>query len=463
MIKHRFIVRGADDFKIFAAIPCERQVLTWKKWVRPPDWEGLHEVGNRLLHILTVLLECLVPGREKLEDLSQYGISLTRDRTRTADELAKVDSASNKLKEERREQAERVRQAESTYRAGVAALQALLAEPAGGDFASRAIEIRRVILTCAGDDGGAQDILALVENDTRTAVEFFNSYRSNHDRSNEARQTVTRLLHMYDQLLNHLDSVQVHRRDLVRCLDTAMIELLSSEPLPDTPCPPGTPFAAYTIEFQGSVFSIVEGHAWVAARPRPPQAVIDRAAALVTDAALDKLAEGVITDDARRVVDTLTDHAFDATDDEKRVVEIVTQMLVERGLNPKAPERIPVVEVDARDANHVREAERRDELAQRAPKVRTIKFHVSPPRYLREAAERIFATPGKHKKAHWVIGHWRNQAYGTEHREHRQKWIKPHIRGLGEAGAVVARVAASDEEVAAIEPPTSPPPPPTLH
>lgn len=40
MIKHRFIV-SETDYKVFAAIPSESKLLTWRKWRRPPDWKAL--------------------------------------------------------------------------------------------------------------------------------------------------------------------------------------------------------------------------------------------------------------------------------------------------------------------------------------------------------------------------------------------------------------------------------------
>ena len=135
------------------------------------------------------------------------------------------------------------------------------------------------------------------------------------------------------------------------------------------------------------------------------------------------------------------------TDTDKRVVEIVSQMLTERSLNPKADTRIPVVSIDPAHERDVRAAEDKDtKTPPIGTRLRTIKFTVSPPRYLRAAAEHILSSP---RKAHWVVGHWRDQAYGTAHQLRRQTWIKPHIRGLGEAGAITARVAAPDEQVAA--------------
>lgn len=439
MIKHRFIIRGADDFKIFAAIPCESQVLTWKKWMRPPDWRGLRALGDQLLHILTKLLESLRPGREAMEELSGGDLLSTRE-----DDLSRVGViAGDDFKEDRHQQAERMRQAETTYEVGVETLQSLLVDLESADFTARVCAIQAAILLCAGDDGGAHELLALVRADTEDAIVRYQQV----DRAlyRAAPSSLKRILKCYDDLLGNIASVQMTRKELVTVVQKVVSELLSSDPLPDTPCPAGTPFAVYTIEFKDSVFNIVEGCAWVAARPKPPREVIDKAVAVLGKESIDRLARGVIDDKAERVATALTDTVFAPTDDEKRVCEIVTQMLVERGLNPKAETRIPVVEADAKDAHHVREAERRDRESSRA-KVRTIKFHVSPPRYLREAAERILSSP---RKAHWVIGHWRNQPYGAGRQEHRRQWIKPHIRGLGEAGAVVVRVAASDEEVAA--------------
>ena len=478
MIKHRFIVRGADDFKIFAAIPCEKQVLTWKKWVRPPDWAALGGIFETAL------------GSTGATQIAFADIALAMETAihRVDDGFISSTARDSSSSEMVTELTDHLAWAISNADKALADCE-LLAE--------------WVDIVKTRDDslpfGTAVDIAAVQlgapmdPHQTLTRLTDVYTYRQkesararvvaeNRERVSWAREHCQRVLHR----LGEISAAVGVRPQLAQ----QVALLLSSDPLPDTPCPPGTPFAAYAIEFQGSIFSIVEGCAWVAARnllkrfskrsedkaqrPGPDGVYPPTPSELwfkVDTVTLDKLSaehtrgrHGISVADQDRLVEEMQT-ALLATDEEKRVVEIVTQMLVERGLNPKAPERIPVVEADPKHANQQREVERRDQQENRAPKVRTIKFHVSPPRYLREAAERIFASPSKHKRAHWVIGHWRNQAWGVQHKEHRQKWIKPHIRGLGEAGAVVARVAASDEEVAAIEPSSDapPPPPPILH
>lgn len=492
MIKHRFIVRGADDFRIFAAIPCEKQVLTWKKWVRPPDWEEFKQLRSAAI---TSCVSMSVWWRKVADRWKQVrdGIVCPELPPVSPTEPARVsipDIPADRLAADTDECAD-----------GIDALVAELQRANENlDFGAAVLAFTSLQETIGERQDDTETIRIVSTWAKQYAARVKTGYippvrlggpghpneKSKHREFEVSSRASARVL---SEIAALMEGVLTERILALKAFK-ASAELTSSDPLPDTPCPPGTPFAAYAIEFQGSIFSIVEGCAWVAARnlskrfskrsedkaqrPGPDGVYPPTPSELwfkVDTVTLDKLSAehtrgcyGISVADQDRLVEEMQT-ALLATDEEKRVVEIVTQMLVERGLNPKAPERIPVVEADPKHANQQREAERRDQQENRAPKVRTIKFHVSPPRYLREAAERIFASPGKHKKAHWVIGHWRNQAWGVQHKEHRQKWIKPHIRGLGEAGAVVARVAASDEEVAAIEPSSDAPPspPPILH
>ena len=454
MIKHRFIVRGADDFRIFAAIPCETQVLTWKRWVRPFDAKGVAALHSNLADVLEKIVEPYrqIEGAYRALAEMDYSadagepVDITTFRG-TSRQLAGVAA---KVADAYQASADRIRDSQR---------RALLGEDTSSEITPEFNVARDV-----------HDDVSVLYDDTTFAVRYYRKWIRGHSADHEGPR---RTLAVYDLIQDQLNIVSrvVTSAELPQQRAVEEIKAAQHDPLPDTPCPPGTPFAAYTIEFQGSIFSIVEGCAWVAARnlsrrfskrsedkaqrPGPDGVYPPTPSELwfkVDTVTLDKLSatrgcHGISVADQDRLVEEIQT-ALLATDDEKRVVEIVTQMLVERGLNPKAETRIPVSDADPKHANQQREAEKRDEREGRAPKVRTIKFHVTPPRYLREAAERIFASPGRHKKAHWVIGHWRNQACGVGHKEHRQQWIKPHIRGLGEAGAVVARVAASDEEVA---------------
>jgi hypothetical protein len=454
MIKHRFIVRGADDFRIFAAIPSETQVLTWKRWLRPPDWAAFRAMSIVVADVFAKIEKWWEVIAGHSDTLANVVIDVTaEERARRPDEYVEMDKEWDVFVQPQRLRAMDARTRSAKAAAAVARIQALSVDASEDTTPEQIVEAQKLVLELTETVEVSEHDLGLLRKDVRENIKHYERKVASgmadtkKDIRDVALQVARAFLTAFKQINESHQHVLDGHGELLRILEASR-ELTSSEPLADTPCPPGVPFASYTIEFKETVFSVVEGCAWVSARVRPSQQVIDRVADSLGDAALDKLAQGVVDEKTRAVVDAVTDHAFEPTADEKRVVEIVTQMLVERGLNPKAETRIPVTDADPKHANQQRDAEKRDEHEGRAPKVRTIKFHVAPPRYLREAAERIFATPGKHKKAHWVIGHWRNQACGVGHKEHRQQWIKPHIRGLGEAGAVVVRVAASDEEVA---------------
>lgn len=480
MIKHRFIVRGADDFKIFAAIPCESQVLTWKKWVRPPDVDGLRALITELIESFSEIMN----GHLRIRDAYAALATLPHSPMAALTERVLKDSSLDSHDKER-------------FKASAAEQDAYNRNQATNNAercASTARSAKSVIdeacvLMMTLTEETFQSVLATVvaqlksssaETTTRALQQWDDLARDSIKQLNAGKnlapREVAEAIRLFSETADASGFIADKHADVRRHFGRISdMHAALSDPLPDTPCLPGTPFSAYTIEFNGSIFSVVEGCAWVAARnlakrfskhsedearqPGPDGVYPPTPSELwfkVDTATLDELSaehtrghHGISVADQDRLVEEMQT-ALLATDEEKRVVEIVTQMLVERGLNPKAPERIPVVEVDPKDANHTREAEHRDQQASRAPKVRTIKFHVSPPRYLREAVRRIAASPGKHKKAHWVGGFWRNQPYGEKQSLRKRKWIKPHIRGLGEAGAVVARVAVADEEVAAL-------------
>lgn len=448
MIRHRFIVRGLDDFRIFATIPVETQVITWEKWVRPPDWEELEALENYAQDALTRA----IPLFRRCADSAKLIADATRSgppdpffedivwRENYARQV--IHTFSEAVEDYRERSAERSK-----------LLEVLL------DTQQRCtgfvFEVNNSLLYPIQNKQMDELIAAgpIAADNLRTWREVA---RERDWRDHAALNRAG--CDMFQSMVEIAD-LMCAAKDY---LTSRAHALLSSDPLPDTPCPPGVPFAAYTVEFKDAVFNVVEGHAWLQEPLKKTEDEVKRELVKHLDKLPAATAREVLTATAAKL-DMLPPQPpppREPTEDEKRVVEIVTQMLVERGRNPKAPERIPVVEANPGHANHVREAEQRDQQAGRPPKVRTIKFNISPPRYLREAVERIRASPSKPRKAHWVGGHWRNQAWGVGHKERREKWIKPHIRGLGEAGAVVARVAVADEVVATQpDEPTYPTPP----
>jgi hypothetical protein len=397
VIKHRFILRGEDDFRIFAAIPVERTVLTWQRRPARVDVSTALEAARACLTINTeyksaiealraAIIECrsVVDKRDaQLADHSIHG-----PLRRALDTWAPITDRVLGLADTR------IRQDD----AFISAIPQHTPEQLAYLFIER-LEWER--------EG--------VREQTEQRHTYFGTIEDTANRllqhapNGKLRPIAVAFVLACQKLrLCARHGAAVHAAAnftqlLQRALDTEFN---------DAVCPEGVPFACYTVELHDVVVYIVEGFAWVHSD----------------------------TDLQPRAL----------TEDEKRVVEIVSQMLTERALNPKADTRIPVVPVDPAHERDVRAAEDRDAKAPpKETRLRTIKFTVSPPRYLRAAAERILSSP---RRAHWVVGHWRDQPYGTAHQLRRQTWIKPHIRGLGEAGAITARVAAPDEETARKDP-----------
>jgi hypothetical protein len=438
LIKHRFIMRDVSDFKIFAAIPVEASLLTWKRWQRPPDWHALKErctviaevmesarrafdscgVASRRLYDVVVAMrtedKVLAELAERMDSHIEWA---TNARDRVAKSVESMRSAVAVMPPEEQDQ---------TYDLFMRAVSLLV------DDLTTDVDPERVVDQLY--ERYADHTLVLSHGPTPAKEKY--------------RALVAKMAETFAALVTQLGTI---RRVIEMRTDAAaaLTDLVGSTPLPTTPCPPGIPFAAYTVEFDETVISVVEGCAWVSVRhgQSVEDALVEKAKEDVTTAL-----EGLAIDRQRALLRQAEEllrarpegrikaihAAYEPTDEEKRVVEIVSQMLTERSLNPKADTRIPVREIDPAKAHQARETERRDAAKQHAT-VRTIKFEVTPPRYLREAAEHILASP---RKAHWVIGHWRNQPYGEKRVMHRQTWIKPHIRGLGEASATTARVVA---------------------
>lgn len=423
MIKHRFIV-SREDFRIFAAIPTEVRLLTWKRWSRPSDWQALsslydeaasifeklevywNEISSGYLVVSKVVaptLEDVAPAeveedirrmrgaqsaecaiiagtcREVLANLRQIGATLSQ---RPEDLLAR---SSLSLKDE-------------VFGEALEALAHLLTPSAKGDV-SVDLEALKTSSASYAEYYDRMNVRAGEQVRLKSNVASVGAGRTSEVLSKQETKSIREYAHTmweaHDALCALMQLVVERRLDIINLLERAK-ELLSCEPTVDVECPPGVPFAAYTVELGDDVVvNVVEGCAWVEGRKE--------------------------------------------TEDEHRVTEILSQMLTERGLNPKADTRVPIREVDPKHAARQRDAEQRPG----PPRVRTIKFLATPPRYLREAAEYILASP---RRAHWVVGHWRNQAFGEKMSQRHQKWIKPHIRGLGEASAATTRVTAPKDE-----------------
>jgi hypothetical protein len=425
VIKHRFILPTEDDFKIFAAIPCENTVLVWEKWMRPPDWEALASITMTAAAALAPAARAFSSIAASSERLLVAARS-TGVRTAGVDEIAERMQSHVKWANLARE---RVEHDIERHKAVLSVLPPPETDRTPELF-GRAVQL---LIEDLSRNVDPDDTIAKLQ---RSYSEHIVELAQSREVRAEHKALVQEMRVAFKAMVAHLTSIQATLRLRRRVADEIQSVLISCEPLPDTPCPPGIPFAAYTVEWSGIVVDVVEGKAWLHERgPKSEDEVKHE-----IEKVLDKLPK----EEQRRALEHVRDDLPNMpspppkrvlTDEEKRVVEIVTQMLTERSLNPKADTRVPVREIDPAKAHQTREAEARSAV----PAVRTIKFAVTPPRYLREAAERILSSP---RRAHWVIGHWRNQAHGEKRQQHRQTWIKPHIRGLGEASATVSSVVA---------------------
>ena len=391
MIRHRFILQSKEDFQIFCAIPVENTVLTWKHWMRPADWEMLKkcavesaELIDKIIHTLNNALAGFIRLNERtsFENIKEFPFSTPR----MGENVQEIyDHYGN----ERKAEADKISKIIDSYQHSSDSMKALIPTLEEDSFEKRVLQIAEIATIkttiLPNIDFISRDVRESIE---KLVAEVRGELRTMKMRKT-AREGAEAILHGYTAILNAFD-VTIEARRALLDLSDGVLKLFSSEPFPTTPCPTGVPFAAYTIEFEQGAVNIIEGLAWIEGR--------------------------------------------EATPSERTVTEIVTQMLVERSLNPKADTRVPIREVDPKHAHQTREAEKRG-----APGVRTIKFAVTPPRYLREAAERILSSP---RRAHWVIGHWRNQPWGFRNQLRKQMWIAPHIRGLGEASATLTTVVA---------------------
>src|SRR5579863_10165403 len=419
MIKHRLIV-SETDFRVFAAIPTEGKLLTWEKWQRPPDWQALRLIFETTGAVLGKMADLWEKVSEGYKEIA----------TMEVPENLQMAKPSEKEKQGRKV---RLEQSLET-----AMLSAVCREEADrskeiatmADLPVACSDEARRFLTRVSSESSMNSLNSLVAMAQEHVAYYDGLFMGKNKQHNKNIRTlgkkeaelvldsVLRFYHAYEILLglfNEILTGQRHAIDVVRAIDNFNDPALPA----DLECPVGVPYAAYVIEVgtRERRINVVEGKAWVEA--------VHHLTLLPRDTFV---------------------HDLQATEDEKRVAEIVSQMLVERGQNPKAPTRISLREVDPAHAHEQRQAEARGGPA----RVRTIKFHVSPPRYLREAAEVILASP---RKAHWVVGHWRNQPYGEGRTLHKQKWIAPHIRGLGEAGATTVRMVAQKDGRAEVEKP----------
>lgn len=429
MIKHRFILPTADDFKIFAAIPCESTVLTWEKWQSPPDWKALES-------IMTIAANALAPAARAFTAIAASSARLLATASSTDPRTPSVDG----LAERMRSHVEWANLARARVEQDVERHQFVLAALPPPEDARTPELFQRAVQLLIEDMSRNVDPDGTIAKLRQSYADYGIELARSREILVEHKALVREMRAAFKAMVAHFTSVQETLKLRRRVADEIRDTLICPDPLPTTPCPPGVPFAVYTVEWDGNVVDVIEGKAWLHVKSK---AEVERDVEDVKSK-IEGVLAGVPKEDRVRMLTNVHDRLSAAcapplkltlTDEEKRVVEIVTQMLTERSLNPKADTRVPVREIDPAKAHQTREAEARSAV----PAVRTIKFVVTPPRYLREAAERILSSP---RRAHWVIGHWRNQPFGEKRTQHRQTWIKPHIRGLGEASATVSSVVA---------------------
>jgi hypothetical protein len=439
VIRHRFILRGEDDFRIFAAIPVEHTVLTWKKWVRPPDWKALRSLLIRMEvaeENTRAMYTAIREGLEELQDATEPDAYLVAG---SVVERSVPRSRIDQFVADNTSQIEQAKEEEDKLSKAVAARQRFVAFIDAGQLPPDAwtLATESTPASCRNGDGHCDLLDAFYDSLSKSVVDcrLFAIEADSANAPGWARSARTQH-RVLAGVCARIQTTNFLRAQYKVCLEDALALAFAGSPT----CPEGIPFAAYTVEFHNVIVDVVEGCAWlreetVEAVKQKITRVLDKVPAEVSLQALEQV---------RGKLEEAPIEKHTLTDEEKRVVEIVTQMLTERALNPKADTRIPVVSIDPAHEHRTRAAEDKDKQApSNETRLRTIKFQVSPPRYLRTAAQRILAST---KRAHWVVGHWRDQPYGTAHQLRRRTWIKPHIRGLGEAGAITARIAAPDEK-----------------
>jgi hypothetical protein len=429
MIKHRFILRDVNDFRVFAAIPVEIDLLAWKRWKRPPDWKSLRDYTDTLIGLFEKIAStadvCVQSFLELIGHINSGREKYMPDPQWDKESVGKLNRGIPVFLDEVQGSVENHRPFVRSNQLAAEAARSLLSELGNIEIEKYVYRLEK-ICNESGQPPINTDRLKFftVKMQEALRVKALSGEASDPDRVLFA-QGISRSSEMALSARDNLIPLSDEVFRILECFDEL---LFSTDPLPDTPCPVGLPFAAYTVEFSGTVVSVVEGCAWVSATPKSAMSVL-----------ADKMLAERMNRAGRKSVLRVCSVDYGApSEDVKRVVEIVSQMLTERALNPHAPTKISVRETDPAKAHQTREAEHR------APSksFRTIKFEVTPPRYLREAAEQILASP---MKAHWVRGHWRNQPYGEKHALRRRTWVLPHIRGLGEASATVARIVAPKE------------------
>jgi hypothetical protein len=388
MIKHRFILRSWKEAEVFAAVPTEHEVLIWQEWERPIA--------------VATLLEAIDKHAEDVKPLT---------RRITVEMLEQAIANVNSLPANRREEVN------ATIPYMLKLREQMLK---GGDP------------EVSGYDPAVRSMTAYL-----AAIQTIRSQlESIKDVTPETlRQTIKALeIERYGALLR---AREILKNQAPIGKEFVMEEILRDDlwrnavAVPDPTdilsCPEGLPFSYYTIEI-----------------PHPPAVkAVDSVdgSPIKNHRFVINVIEGKASFEPQFATELARERIIGWYEETmKLAAELVTQMLTERQRNPTAPTRLQVDEVNSAKAREAREAEERDAKEPNPePRMRSIKFDVSPPRYLREAAERIIASK---VRAHWVMGHWRNQPYGEAHRLRRQTWIAPHVRGLGEAGATMSKVAA---------------------
>lgn len=418
VIKHRFILRSYEEAEIFAAIPTERQVLKWERLETPtPIFSA--DVFKNAVHG-----HCEDLGLVSNSWLSAFDAEREIDAIckPLRQQVAQMRRAIGQLgKAEKREHLARLARTEVDVNARIVLIKRSfdpLMEQVG-EFQEIGDQVRRELSAhveaLAGLSGGPGVAAATVEAAAALGAEIVRKLSPcfsrvaticmDAERTSRNPETIRAVIDAMREVVTTTMTV------VIRATKWQAVEFCST-PEFNPECPVGIPFACYTVEIPmvpvderrtaNAIVNVVGGHAWS-----------------------DHFQPGVLNDRQATLV--------------RRVVEMVTQMLTERAAHPDAETRVIVRDLDPAHATRAR----RDVSG----KPRTIKCEVSPPRYLREAAHAIL---GSTVRAHWVIGHWRSQPWGNHRRLRRQQWIAPHIRGLGEAGPVVAKVSPPNTEGGAV-------------
>lgn len=282
-LKHRFIVRSPDDYRVFAAIPVANTTLIWKEWSFAPDQALCETFLTDVMTKSVAVAESLAKIREALMLADLVGDEV-------APLLAKLQEVEGGLYDRCDYTRMRLRQTGSPVNQGDVMY---LINSGAMEVTMEVSALLSRLLANVSSDANKLNEVKLKVTKALEPLEAGERKRVVDEASVRLREQFDAIKYanvVHGQVSGKCDEVlDAGNKFLAQMLVIALLHAA---------CPEGVPFAHYTVELPsfGSdarvAVNVVEGNAWITGRQ--------------------------------------------ATEDERRVVEIVSQMLVERALNPQA-------------------------------------------------------------------------------------------------------------------------------